>query len=127
MSAIDGSSTVVVTEAINRDAGRIVASNSRNRANPYLLDGAEISAANLYVFLETSSGDIATVAFRMDGRFVKTEYVAPYDLYGTYSNGQAPPLRTRRYRGEHTITAEVRFSDGSTETVSAEFTIGNGR
>ncbi len=121
---IDGKATIVVAEAINRDAGRIVLSENRDRSNPYLLDGATINAPRIYVFLDTPSSDIANVVFSLDGRRVKTEYAAPYDLYGTYSNGQTPPLRTNRIPGDHTITAEVRFSDGTTKTVSAAFTVG---
>lgn len=121
---IEGKATIVVAEAINRDAGRIVLSENRDRSNPYLLDGAIINVSSIYVFLDTSSSDIANVVFSMDGRRVKTEYASPYDLYGTYSNGQTPPLLTGRIPGDHTITAVVRFSDGTTKTVSAAFTVG---
>jgi len=125
--SIDGAAVLVVTESINRDAGQLVVSNRSDRSSPYVLDGATISGGSVYVFVDTPSEDIATVKFTMDGRFVKTEYAAPYDLFGTYSNGQAAPLETRRNSGDHTVTAEVRFSDGSTQTVSADFTINRGR
>jgi hypothetical protein len=123
MQSIDHSAVVVVGADINRDAGRLVVGDNPNRKDPFVLDAASIRGGKIYVFLDTSSEDIATVEFSMDGRFIKTEYAAPYDLLGTQSNGKAPALDTRGMSGEHTITAEVRFSDGSTETVSATFTV----
>lgn len=121
--SMDHRAVVSVGAAVDRDAGRLVVANNPNRNNPFVLDGATISRGRIYVFLDADPAAIESVTFSLDGRVVKTETAAPYDLLGTQRSGKAPALNTRRMVGDHTVTAEVRFVDGTTETVSASFTV----
>jgi hypothetical protein len=93
-------------------------STQGNRAGALPLDGATITGpVAVYVPNEPAIGRIE---FRIDGRWVRAERVAPYDFGGTRGNGQATLVRFTP--GTRTVTARIVFLDGSIDTISATFT-----
>ena len=61
------------------------------------------------------------VNYYLDDSFVKTEFLAPYDLKGTYSRGKPAPFDTRTLEdGSHTIQAEIVFPSG-VQSISSKF------
>ena len=67
------------------------------------------------------TGTIRSVAFSFDGRAVRTEAAAAYDLGGTASDGSGQAYRVGT--GSHTVQAVVTRRDGTTATVTAPFTV----
>ena len=102
-----------------------ISSNS-NRSGAEDLDGA-VASGRVCIFLTpVLSQDIDSVSFWLDGRYVKTEMLVPYDLTGTYSDLSCGKLNTRWYRnGSHTVDAEITLDSGETISVSADFRISN--
>ena len=71
---------------------------------------------DFYYFVDPGGPDtISSVSFSVDGRFRRLERYAPYDLGGTDdASGNALPTSTAGLSpGEHEITAEVLYADGS--------------
>jgi hypothetical protein len=103
-----------------RPVGRTLqVSATADRRTPTPLDGASISG-NVSVFLPYE-GDIDTVAFALDGTLIRTERYAQYDFGSTAPNGTA---RQQTFSpGNHTITATITFRDGSTDSVTATFSV----
>jgi hypothetical protein len=62
------------------------------------------------------------VTFWLDGRRVRIERVAPFDLRGG-SAAAANPLDLRRLTGTRTVRADVTYPTGPTQTVQATFTV----
>lgn len=121
--------TVAVTAPVSRFAPMV--STSNQRTSPVLLDGATVSGP-IAVFVPAAA-DIARVEFFLDdptmSRRPRTiEYVAPYDFAGTTSTGRATMFSTRRLSdGPHSITARVVLRNGTTQVVTASFTVSNPR
>jgi mannan endo-1,4-beta-mannosidase len=93
------------------------------------LAGATVQSA-IYVFVPSSG--VSRVSFWVDnpsrsGSAFSTDSSGPFDLAGTASNGTAKPFDTRTLsEGSHSVAARVRHTDGTSETMSATFTVANG-
>lgn len=102
-------------------------SASSNRSNAALLEGATLPEF-VYVFTDPDQG-VTGVSFYLDDRDrrsnpYRSESAAPYDLAGTQSNDNANSYDTGQLsNGEHTITAGITFTDGSTVPVTATFKV----
>lgn len=97
---------------------QLLVSTQANRAGAVPLDGATVTGpAAVYVPTEPA---IRRIEFRIDGRWVRAERVAPYDFGGTTGTGQASLVRFTP--GTRTVSARIVFLDGSIDTISATFT-----
>jgi hypothetical protein len=97
-------------------------SPDRSAAQP--LDGATLPGRETFIFVgpTTAVADASVYMFR-NGRLIRVESAAPYDLGGTARNGDARPFTlTGLRRGTHTITVEFRLPGGVTITQRASFT-----
>lgn len=101
----------------------IVNSGSPNRSNASNLNGATVDG-NLYV-LVTPDSDVDQVQFFIDNNFIKTEGFAPFDLQGGPGNAANPFDSTDLSNGNHTLRADILFNNGSTDSISANFTVDN--
>lgn len=113
----------------------VVYSTASNRTNPQSLAGKSFTAAqNIYVLVPEQSGPptIQSVAFYIDnatpsaptGPATRTESVAPFDYAGTAADTTANPLNTSALaNGSHNIAAVATFSDASTKTANASFSV----
>jgi hypothetical protein len=111
----------------HHDTGPVLRwSSSADRSNPAPLDGAEL-VGPVYAFLDIE-GAVAEVRFWIDdpsrtGGPSQVERNAPFDVAGG-SLSDSKPLRLSD--GDHSVTAEVRFDDGSTVVTTASFTVSSG-
>ncbi len=133
LSATDGdittSSDVLIT-ARDGDGGGgnfgVAVSNTSNRSNPRNLQG-ETLAGDTFIFLTPvfPQQSINRVEFFVDGRFIRTERFAPYDL-GSTSGNNGLPFDTRTLNdGAHAVDARVVLNNGSVENVRATFNVNN--
>ena len=102
----------------------IVVSNSSNRSNASNLNGQEVDG-NIFV-LVSPDNNVDRVQYFIDNNFVKTENVAPFNLQGGPSSGANPFGTDDLSNGNHTLRAEILFNNGSTDTISANFSVDNG-
>jgi hypothetical protein len=98
-------------------------------SSPVALAGRTVSGS-IYVFTTPNTADIMQVHFWLDnpsmsGSPRRTEGNAPYDFAGgTVST--ASPFDTRKVAdGTHTVTAAIDLATGTSEIVSATFTVQN--
>ncbi len=94
----------------------IFVSASSNLSGSTVLEGAEVEG-DVYVFTGPDTG-VSKVTFSIDGDVTHTESRAPFEFVGG-----SPYDTSQLSSGEHEITAEFQLNDGSTEIVSAIFTI----
>ena len=128
ITRLDGSretSTSSFTVAATTPHSLLVsASPTRGAAKP--LDGATL-VGRRFLFLGPAKDPIAGVAavvFRLDGRIVGIQPVAPYDALGSVL-GIARPLDTAELgRGNHTMSATVVLLGGGTIRYDAGFRVG---
>ncbi len=132
-----------------REAHQLMVSLSPDRSNASALEGQTFSGS-IYVFIDPSFGIVDITPRRaktkdtgvVDGStvdFIRFYYddpngvepfniegLGPYDFAGTGAGEQALPFNTlAQVDGDHTISAEVVFTDGSVRWVSSTFsTIG---
>lgn len=100
----------------------LLVSVAADRSDPVALDGATV-AGDIYAFVSPDDG-ISSVTFTVDGVRPRTDDAAPFDLAGTSGRGDARPYRTGRLgAGDHVAEAVITFADGSTETITATFTV----
>ena len=105
------------------DSVSIVNSNSANRTNASNLNGKTVDD-NIYVQVSPDN-DVDRVQFFIDDKLISTENFAPFDLRGG-SNGGANPFDTNDLsNGQHTLSAEILFNNGSNESISASFEVNN--
>ncbi len=115
--------SVPVTLTVSADGHQLVMTDSPQRTNPRALDGATVSSP-LYVELLPTEG-VSRVRFFVEEQQVKNEGVAPYDMGGTASNGEAQPFSLANYpQGPLAIRADVVLSDGSVTPVYADVVYG---
>lgn len=101
----------------------LLVSLSTDRSDPSPLDDATVTTNTFFVFLSPDAG-VGQVSFDVPGYGTKTDTAAPFDAAGTGPQGNALPLRSSRMpSGSNTIVALVTFSDGSTATTTATFTL----
>lgn len=100
-------------------------STSADRSNPSLLDGSTLFD-EVYVFVAPDTS-VSRVVFWMDdpdrlGGAVTIDDRPPFDLFGEF----ALPLNTHALaNGAHSITAEIRRTNGSTDVLHADYTVDN--
>jgi len=86
---------------------------------------------DVYVFLqplefeeEDADVEIRSVRFLLDGEFVRTETLAPYDLGGTLETGLAGAIRFEEEQiGDRVLTAVIRYDGFDVDVVSSEFSV----
>jgi N-acetylneuraminic acid mutarotase/glucose/arabinose dehydrogenase len=127
----EGRSAPLADTSVAAASYDIVFSLTSNRSSPATLSGVTISG-NVYVFTSPDTNDIRRVRFYLDnpsatGKPRRTENNAPYDFAGG-TEALANPFDTRTVAdGPHTIAAAIDFLDGTTQVVSASFTVRNAR
>ena len=108
---------------------QLLASNSSNRSGPTPLDGSTVSG-KIYVFTSPDTSDISRVRFYLDnptatGTPRRTENIAPYDFAGGTTTAATAFDTATIADGSHSITAAVDLTSGTTEVVTATFTVAN--
>lgn len=107
----------------------LMLSSSPDRSNPVALDSSTVTG-NIYVFVSPDSG-ISQVSFflndpGMTGSPIQVEKRTAYDFAGTASGNVAKSFDSSGLpNGLHNISALIDLSDGSSEIVSANFTVSN--
>lgn len=91
-------------------------SKNSNLSAAALLEGAAVEE-NMYVFTSPDTG-VSRVTFSVDGVVTQREGVAPYELAGgaAFNTSQLS-------NGEHEIIAAIELNDGSSEQITATFTV----
>jgi len=102
---------------VNDNSHDIFVSISQNLSGAIALEGAT-AEGYLYIFTGPDAG-VSRVIFSVDGVVANTERVAPYEL----QVGKAALDTSKLSPGQHEIMADIQLTDGSTELVSALFTI----
>ena len=103
-------------DTVNDSLHDILVSTASNRSGATALDGATVEG-DIYVFTGPDTG-VSKVIFSVDGAVACTESFAPFELAGgaAFDASKLSP-------GQHEITAKLQMTDGSTEVISAIFTI----
>ena len=109
--------------AVQGPAFTLLFSTSNDRSNPQGLDGSTVNG-DIHVFTDPDEG-VDDVDFFLDGVFERTEKNGPFDFRGGSSSTANKWPTDDESDGEHTILAELLMDDGSTQQVSATFTIQN--
>jgi hypothetical protein len=126
----DGTGTTIESSftVTNTTPHQLLVSSSAGRSAPVPLDGATLSGRQ-YLFLGPADDPIvgkAAVIFRIDGKLMRLESVAPYDISGTRRDGTANAFDTRRLRnGPHEVTALVVLNGTARILYSADFRVAN--
>ena len=136
----DDGSTVVVTDSFNIDNVVVTEPDFDLRWSVFAdrqgsedLEGAVLDG-DAYVFLDDGGRtDLDEVLFYLNdpnrqNAPYQSEGAAPWDFAGTSNTGGGVAVAwdtTALADGEHTITAEVRLDDGSTEILTDNFAIDN--
>lgn len=109
-------------------APSLLISNSPDRSAAIALNGAEISDL-AYIFIAPDTG-VKRVDFYLDStppdppRII--EQVTPFDFNGTAADLTAKPFDTNSIvDGQHSVHAQTYYTDGTTELLSAVFTVNN--
>ena len=100
------------------DDPELVYSLTDDYASPQPLDGAQLSGR---VAVVVRGEGVTSVSFAVDGRYVRTERVAPFDLGGDTGRRSHLFDTSALPTGTHTVTAEVRSASGVVRTVAATF------
>jgi CxxC motif-containing protein len=113
---VSGVFTIPSAGSGNNNLHDIFMSKSSNLSGATALEGAKVDG-NIYVFTGPDTG-VSRVIFSVDGVVTRTESLAPYELMGgaAFDTSKLSP-------GKHEITADIQLSDGSSELVSAIFTV----
>lgn len=118
----------IITPIQTSDNYDLQVSTTSQRQRPTELSGAEL-ADSAYVFLTPTYPNeaVASVDFFIDGRLVRTETAAPYDLAGTRNGGEAGRFDTERQLndGRYTLSAVINLTSGETSYVSSVFSVDN--
>ncbi|WP_218081298.1 Kelch repeat-containing protein [Anthocerotibacter panamensis] len=103
-------------------------STAANRSTPQDIAGVTVSA-DIYLYTYPEDG-IAQVTYFLDSPEQTdapwwVERIAPYDFAGG-SAAQANPFSTHKLAdGPHTITAAIRYTNGTSQTIHRTFTVAN--
>jgi hypothetical protein len=99
-------------------------SRSSDRTDPESLeDKSVVHGEGICVYFGLDTG-INQVAFFLDGSFQRVERIPPFDFAGTGPNQSCKLLDTTSLSlGQHTISAEIEFDDGSVGARAASFVI----
>lgn len=109
-------------------ATNLLISKSSDRSSPFSLDGASLQDI-VYIFISPDTG-VAQVDFYLDSLPPAsprvTERKAPFDFNATAQDLTAKPFDTNSIPdGQHSVYAQVSYSNGTSEFVSAVFTVEN--
>lgn len=102
---------------------------SADRSGGSALEGATISGS-VFVWVEPlapdNAADIVRVEFLVDGRSVHTECCAPFDMIAGGLAQATRPWNSRSVpNGDTVVTARYHFRDGTSQDVTAMFTVAN--
>ncbi len=109
---------------------RLALSLNPDRSNAVRLDGSTVKG-QIYVFLRDSE-TLDKVDFYLDSRWrtkppVRTDTEPPFDFAGTAADGTAVPYDTKKLAdGSHSLRIVLTWSDGTTSSRRANFTVANG-
>ena len=127
----DGSSEIVSDDfEVENATTDLVWSASSSRTAPADLAGATLSD-EVYVFLDPAGRtDIEEVFFWLDdpdrsGAPTQTEASAPWDFQGGFATAAFAWSTSEVTDGDHSMTAEVHFTDGSSEAFTESFFVDN--
>ena len=116
---IFGSEDITVPSEID-----LVVTSNANRTGTSALEGAALAGDVFILIDQTDDQNIDSVEFFLDNAFILEEGTAPFDLQSGGSN--ANPFDTTTLNdGTHSLRADLTFNDGSTESISANFTVDN--
>ena len=94
-----------------------------NRTNPAGLDGATVSGI-IYPFTTPDQG-VENVTFALDGKKTQVEGNPPYDFRGGTATIAHAWDTTSVADGVHSISAAFKMNDGTSQSVTATFTVAN--
>ncbi|MFO1418144.1 MAG: family 16 glycosylhydrolase [Methylotetracoccus sp.] len=96
----------------------ILLSYAPDRSNAVDLNGRTLTG-NVYMFVASSG--VSQVRFSIDGKLVKIENIAPFDLAGTSTNGSTALAfnASSLTPGTHTVQAQLSLSNGASKTATA--------
>lgn len=107
----------------------LVVTADRERTGHVALDGAQVprDQTRVYVALAGVGEDtVDEVDFFLDGEYVNTERLWPYDLRGTRDDFLPRSLHVDDLSsGDHVVRVRITDHDGATVEVTATFTIGS--
>jgi hypothetical protein len=99
-------------------------SQTSDRSDATFLDDSSIVQGDEICVFVQSETDINQVTFFLDGSFQRTERIPPFDFSGTGPNRSCNLFNTTSLSvGQHTISAEIEFDEGSAVTREASFVI----
>ncbi len=102
----------------------IVIASSENRSNTSNLSGQTLSDDVFILIDQADQDEIDQVIFFIDGARISEENLQPFDLQG--GGSAANPFDTSDLSDDgHTLTANILFNNGSTDTVSVNFEVAN--
>jgi hypothetical protein len=102
-------------------------STNANRSNPSPLVGASLTG-KVAIFLPTTTTNVRSVDFSVDGQPYPQDTAAPFDLRGTRPSGAARLLSTRLLGdGPHVITAKITLNNGTVKMRTVPFLTSNPR
>ena len=123
--------TATVTVTVNPAGGityEVLVSLSSDRSAASALDGQTVSG-NIFVFSSPDTGVVtgrrSRVLFFVDGAFVRSDGLAPFDLAGGTVATALPFDTTTLANGQHTITVRLPQAGGGTAIATATFTVAN--
>ena len=120
----DGEATSTPTATPEAPTGALLVSGSSNRSDASALGAAALND-DVFVFF-TSSSQLSEVRFKLDGTFVRTEKLTPFDFAGTQQGGTASKWDTVGVAdGAHVIEATAVTTDGVSFSVSSSFVVDN--
>jgi hypothetical protein len=128
-STVNSAPTGTVNNVAAAGQDAVLVSRASDRSGAFSLDGEAVDG-NIYVFTG-SEASIERVEFFIDnvdatGTADKIEKRPPYDLGGSLSDGSAAPFDTTWLAdGVHTLTTKLTLRDGTTQTLTTEFTVAN--
>ncbi len=117
INAVCTVSNITATASTNTEPYRLMLSRYSNRSGAVNLNGQSISG-NVYIFLNLDASSVSRVTFSVDGQTHNTESTVPYDLGLPFNTNQLS-------NGSHTISAQVRLQDGTTQNINAVCTVSN--
>ncbi len=123
----DNEPDLSATQLAAANAVTLMVSDTPDRGDPAPLRDQTLSGS-AYIFVPTQSTDIKGIQFYLDDTkmakaAVSTEWINPYDLGGTASDGKtAQPFDVSRLTdGPHTITARLLFHNGAAWSMTTPF------
>jgi putative cell wall-binding protein len=128
VTELTGAELGFVWDALDREP-TLVVTDDRERTGHVALDGARVprDEDRVYVALAGVGEDtVEEVDFFLDGDYVNTERLWPYDLLGTRDDFLPRSVHVDGLAsGDHVVLARVTDHDGVTTEVTATFTIGS--